>query len=83
MHLNFEGRTALVTGAAQGIGQAIARALSAAGARVHVADLDADRLNRFAAQNAMVPHVLDVGDRAAGHALVEQVVILDERLDIW
>lgn len=82
MHLNFEGRTALVTGAAQGIGQAIARALSTAGARVHVADLDADRLNRFAAQNAMVPHVLDVGDRAAAHSVIEQIVILDERLDI-
>jgi len=82
MHLSFEGRTALVTGAAQGIGQAIARSLSAAGARVHVADIDADAVQRFAAANAMVPHVLDVGDRAAGHAVIEQIVILDERLDI-
>lgn len=35
----FRGRVALVTGAAQGIGAAIAAALSAAGARVHLADI--------------------------------------------
>lgn len=82
MHLSFENRTALVTGAAQGIGQAISRALLAAGARVHVADLDANGVQSFASANAMVPHVLDVGDRAAGHSVVEQIVIQDERIDI-
>src|SRR5258708_7191323 len=82
MQITFEGRTALVTGAAQGIGQAIALSLSAAGARVHVADIDADGVQRFAAANAIVAHVLDVGDRAADHAAIEQIVILDERLNI-
>ena len=47
MHIAFAGRVALVTGAAQGIGQAIAKTLQASGGRVHVADLDADRLTAF------------------------------------
>jgi 3-oxoacyl-[acyl-carrier protein] reductase len=38
--LEFSGRTAIVTGGAQGIGAAIARRLSASGARVLVWDLD-------------------------------------------
>ncbi len=39
----FEDRTAVVTGAAQGIGEAYARALAREGARVVIADIDAER----------------------------------------
>lgn len=39
----FTDRTAIVTGAAQGIGEVYARALAAEGARVVVADLDEDK----------------------------------------
>lgn len=45
----LEGRSALVTGAAQGIGLAIARAFVEHGARVTIADLDADRAAAAAA----------------------------------
>jgi 3-oxoacyl-[acyl-carrier protein] reductase len=80
--MSFDGRTALVTGAAQGIGQAIALALAEAGARVHVADLDADGVTRFAAAQRMSPHVFDVSDRAAAHAAIADVVRIDGRLDV-
>jgi 3-oxoacyl-[acyl-carrier protein] reductase len=39
---DFTGQVAVVTGAAQGIGEACPRALAAAGAAVVVADLSAD-----------------------------------------
>jgi 3-oxoacyl-[acyl-carrier protein] reductase len=82
MQIAFTGRTALVTGAAQGIGQAIALGLAAAGARVHIADLDGDGVRRFAEANGRAAHVLDVGDRPAGHAVVEKIVGAGGRLDI-
>ncbi|WP_238538210.1 SDR family NAD(P)-dependent oxidoreductase [Oceaniovalibus guishaninsula] len=47
MH-KFDGRTAIVTGAASGIGAAIARDLAQRGARVVAADLDADKARSVA-----------------------------------
>ena len=77
MRMSFTGRTALVTGAAQGIGQAIALALAEAGARVHAADIDADGVERFAASCRMSVRVFDVSDRAAAHAAIESIGHLD------
>jgi 3-oxoacyl-[acyl-carrier protein] reductase len=82
MHISFSGRTALVTGTAQGIGQAIALALAGGGARVHVADIDGNGVQRFAATHGMPHHQLDIADRAAAHALVEKIVATDGRIDI-
>jgi NAD(P)-dependent dehydrogenase (short-subunit alcohol dehydrogenase family) len=45
----LSGQTALVIGAGRGAGEAIARALAAAGARVCAADLNPDRAERVAA----------------------------------
>jgi 3-oxoacyl-[acyl-carrier protein] reductase len=46
----LEGRTALVTGASRGIGEAIARHLAAQGARVIVAARSLEKLERLAAE---------------------------------
>jgi 3-oxoacyl-[acyl-carrier protein] reductase len=82
MQLNFSGRVALVTGAAQGIGQAIATALAAAGARVHVADLDGAGVQRFAVAQGLQAHVFDIAERAAAHETVARVVRSEGQLDI-
>ena len=44
------GKTAVISGAARGIGLAIATALHAAGATVIIADIDVDTATRSAAQ---------------------------------
>jgi 3-oxoacyl-[acyl-carrier protein] reductase len=49
---SLQGRTALVTGASQGIGRACARALAAAGAKVALAARNEAKLNEVAAEIA-------------------------------
>ncbi len=56
---DFAGKVAIVTGAAQGIGEAYARALATAGAAVVVADINAD------AGQAVVKDIAAAGGRAA------------------
>ena len=82
MQIRFDGRVALVTGAAQGIGQAIARALKASGATVVAADADKAGVEAFAAGEAMATQVFDVGRQASCHAAVAAVVKEQGRLDI-
>ncbi len=64
--LDFENRTAVVTGGASGIGLAIARRLHASGARVSLWDRDAAALRASAASVGDAPSVaLDVADASA------------------
>ncbi|MGW4022397.1 3-hydroxybutyrate dehydrogenase [Streptomyces sp. NPDC005009] len=65
--LDLGGRTALVTGAAGGIGRACVLRLAAAGAKVRAVDRDAAGLEALAeaardAGGAVEPHVLDLTD---------------------
>jgi 2-hydroxycyclohexanecarboxyl-CoA dehydrogenase len=64
---------ALVTGAAQGIGRAIAAALAEDGRRVIVADLRADAAEQTAAEVGGTAVALDVTDTASVAAAVERV----------
>lgn len=63
--MTLEGKTALVTGGAGPAGSAIVRALAAAGARVCVADADADSANTLAAEIGGLGFPLDPLDDAS------------------
>lgn len=75
--MNFEGKTTVVTGAANGIGAALARRFHAAGARVVVADRDAANLSAIEAElNAIRPDsafavVSDISSEAGNIALID------------
>lgn len=76
---DLSGRSAVVTGAATGIGEGIARRLSAAGASVVIVDIDADGAERVAADIGARAVVLDVTDPAACSATLSSV---GDRIDI-
>jgi len=61
----LRGRRALVTGAASGIGAAIATRLADSGAEVHLLDRDEEGVAKVAAQVHGTPHVVDLTDAAA------------------
>jgi NAD(P)-dependent dehydrogenase (short-subunit alcohol dehydrogenase family) len=67
---DLAGKTALVTGASQGIGAEIVDALAVAGATVHAVARNADALHRMAARNSAIkPWPADVTDPDFVHEL--------------
>lgn len=89
----FTGRTALVTGAGQGIGAAVAGALAERGAHVVATDRDGHGIGALEADwkaaadgsgatGRIVAHVMDVTDAAAVDATVDRVVREHGSLDI-
>lgn len=78
--LDLSGRTALVTGAASGIGAACVDRLAAAGAKVYAVDRDAAALDqlgaRLGAATAVVPVVTDLADLDAVDTLPTDADVL-------
>lgn len=81
--MRLDGKIAIVTGAASGIGQATARLFAAEGARVLAVDLSADQLaEAHDGVAAIAPLAQDVSANEAGEAMVEAALGLGGRLDI-
>ncbi|CCK25846.1 2-deoxy-D-gluconate 3-dehydrogenase [Streptomyces davaonensis JCM 4913] len=78
----LKGRAAIVTGATRGIGLAVARALTEAGARVCVTARNAQEVERTAAALGGSGLPGDVSDPAHLHALTDLCVAEFGRLDI-
>jgi len=84
---NLRGGVAVVTGAASGIGAALARGLAANACNLALADRDAAGLAKSAADARekgvkVSEHTLDVADPAAVAALPEQVLAQHGRLNL-
>jgi NAD(P)-dependent dehydrogenase (short-subunit alcohol dehydrogenase family) len=82
----LDGRTALVLGAASGIGKASAEALGALGATVICADKNKEGVEEaaanIAAQGRTEAHVVDAGDGDAINALAAAIEKTHKRLDV-
>jgi NAD(P)-dependent dehydrogenase (short-subunit alcohol dehydrogenase family) len=80
----FLGKTALVTGGARGLGEAISRRLASAGARVTLVGRDKDRLAALAAELPHEPVVIpaDLSEPAAPLAALATVIDELGRLDV-
>ncbi len=85
--MSLQGRTAIVTGAAQGIGRAIAEALAQAGADIAVADLDPSRSSETVAAVENIGRKalnikVNVADTGETKSMVEQVLKAWGKVDI-
>jgi 2-hydroxycyclohexanecarboxyl-CoA dehydrogenase len=75
--MRLEGSSALVTGGAKGIGEAIVRRLAAEGARVTIGDVDTDGAEQVAADTGAEAVRLDVTDPKSAQTAVEGAGTLD------
>jgi NAD(P)-dependent dehydrogenase (short-subunit alcohol dehydrogenase family) len=69
---DLQDKAVLITGAADGIGLALAEAFSTAGARVCLSDIAAEKVEQQAKRLAATCAVCDVTDPASAEATVEQ-----------
>jgi 3-oxoacyl-[acyl-carrier protein] reductase len=84
--MNFEGKTAVVTGAARGIGLEIARTLAEGGAALVLVDVLEDDLQKAAealdGAASVRTYAVDVTDEAAVEKMIDEVVEESGRLDV-
>jgi len=81
--MSFEGKTALVTGAAGAIGKAIAAAYAQDGARVFITDLKQDAVDAAAAEIGCKGLAADVVDEGQVQAVVDAAAAeFDGQIDI-
>jgi NAD(P)-dependent dehydrogenase (short-subunit alcohol dehydrogenase family) len=81
---SLAGKTAVVTGASRGIGEASARALDAAGARVVLSGRTVPDLERVAADLANGPVIVpaDLAEAGAGTELADRILSAFDGVDI-
>ena len=82
--IDYQGKTALITGGGSGIGEALAKGLAARGAQVLVADRDIEGAQRVAAESGKGAGAIgcELSDPAAPAALIAETYDRLGRLDL-
>jgi len=79
---DFAGRTVVVTGAARGVGRAVAEHFHDSGANVYIVDVDPDQVAETAGQLGVVGLAADVAATDQVDEVIERVVADTGRLDV-
>ncbi|PQZ49260.1 NAD(P)-dependent oxidoreductase [Ochrobactrum sp. MYb15] len=77
MTIRFDGKTALITAAAQGIGRASALAFAEAGAKVYATDINEAALKELEGVSGIITRKLNVLDEAEVKVLVAEIGQVD------
>jgi 3-hydroxybutyrate dehydrogenase len=85
--MTLANRVAIISGSGRGIGREMARLFSSEGARIVVADIDAESAAAVAAEINAAGHVarattVNVGDPAQVERLIRETVVHFGRLDV-
>ena len=81
--MDVSGKTAIITGGASGIGEALVRAMAAAGAQVVIADLSGDAAQALAEEVGGVAMTCNVTDEANIQAVVAETEKRFGQVDIF
>jgi NAD(P)-dependent dehydrogenase (short-subunit alcohol dehydrogenase family) len=82
IHLDLGNKVTLITGGAQGIGEACARRFAREGAPVVIADVDATRGQALAKELGALFVACDVGNKAQVDALIASVIAQHGHIDV-
>jgi 3-oxoacyl-[acyl-carrier protein] reductase len=80
--MRLQGKTAIVTGAASGFGAGIARKFAAEGARVMIADINAEAAAKVAAELGGIAQQVDVADNSSVQAMAQAALAQFGHVDI-